>query len=179
MHYATLATAAILALSAGTVLAGAGEHGHGHGHGHGAAKADGPRQQTAWGIAGDAKRARTIEVAMTDDMRFTPDRLQVRQGETIRFVVRNKGKMLHEMVLGTKASLDEHAVLMVKFPGMEHDEPHMTHVKPGARDAIVWNFNRPGEFHYACLIAGHYQAGMVGTISVVPAGTPNRKETKP
>jgi plastocyanin len=28
------------------------------------------------------------------------------------------------------------------------------------------NFNRPGEFDFACLIAGHYQAGMVGKITV-------------
>ncbi|NKE67469.1 cupredoxin family protein [Ramlibacter sp. RBP-2] len=168
MTYQAVATAAILTFSAAAALAGAGHHGHGQG----ARKAGVPaREQTAWGVAGDARGARTIEVTMTDDMRFTPQRIQVRQGDTIRFVVRNNGKMLHEMVLGTKASLEEHAALMVKFPGMEHDEPYMTHVKPGARQAIVWNFNRPGEFHYACLIAGHYQAGMVGTISVVPAGT--------
>lgn len=176
MKYQAVAMAAVFALSAGAALAGAGDHGHGHGPKKAGAAA---KEQTAWGIAGDARRARTIEVAMTDDMRFTPDRIQVRQGETIRFVVRNKGKMLHEMVLGTKASLDEHAAMMAKFPGMEHDEPHMTHVKPGARQEIVWNFNRPGEFHYACLIPGHYQAGMVGAISVVPAGTSNRKDLKP
>lgn len=166
MKYRAVATAAIFTFSAAAALAGPGDHGRGAGKA-GAAVA---KEQTAWGVAGDAGRARTIQVRMTDDMRFTPDRIQVRQGETIRFVVRNQGKMLHEMVLGTKASLDEHAALMVKFPGMEHDEPHMTHVKAGSRQEIVWNFNRPGEFHYACLIAGHYQAGMVGTISVVPVG---------
>ena len=165
MNYQAVATVIVLALSAGAASAGA------DGHGSRKAAATVAKVQTAWGIAGDARAARTIEVRMTDDMRFTPDRIQVRQGETIRFVVRNGGRMLHEMVLGTKASLDEHAAMMLKFPGMEHDEPHMTHVKAGARQEIVWNFNRPGEFHYACLIAGHYQAGMVGTISVVPAGT--------
>ena len=169
MKYRAAATAAIFTFSA-AALAGAGDHGHGH---HGAKKAGAAavaKEQTAWGIAGETRGARTIEVGMTDDMRFTPGRIQVRQGETIRFVVRNKGRMLHEMVLGTKASLDEHAAMMAKYPGMEHDEPHMTHVKAGSRQEIVWNFNRAGEFHYACLIAGHYQAGMVGAISVVPAG---------
>lgn len=167
MKYRTLAAAAIFTLSAAAALAGPG----GHGHGTGAGKTAAAKEQTAWGIAGNGKRARTIQIRMTDDMRFTPDRIQVRQGETIRFVVRNQGKMLHEMVLGTRAALDEHAALMVKFPGMEHDEPHMTHVKAGSRQEIVWNFNRAGEFHYACLIAGHYQAGMVGTIIVVPMDT--------
>lgn len=125
------------------------------------------KEQKPWGIAGDARSAvRTIEVRMTDDMRFSPDRIQVRQGETVRFVIRNMGGMLHEMVIGTQQDLNEHAAMMLRFPGMEHDEPYMTHVKPGQRGQIVWNFNRAGEFQFACLIAGHYQAGMVGTISV-------------
>jgi uncharacterized cupredoxin-like copper-binding protein len=68
--------------------------------------------------------------------------------------------------------------MMVKFPGMEHDEPYMTHVSPGKRGQIVWNFNRPGEFQFACLIAGHYQAGMVGTINVVPTGKSIERKVK-
>lgn len=128
------------------------------------------KEQKPWGIAGDAKAARrTIEVTMTDDMRFTPDRIEVRQGETVRFVVKNSGKLLHEFVIGTKKDLDEHAALMVKFPGMEHDEPYMAHVAAGKSGELVWNFNRAGEFDFACLIAGHYQAGMVGRIKVVAA----------
>lgn len=127
------------------------------------------KEQKAWGIAGDADQVdRTIEVSMTDQMRFTPDRIEVKLGETIRFVHRNQGRMLHEFVLGTKQDLDEHAAMMVKFPGMEHDEPYMAHVGPGKREEIVWTFNRAGEFDFACLIAGHYQAGMVGKISVSP-----------
>ncbi|MBC7832258.1 MAG: cupredoxin family protein [Hyphomicrobium sp.] len=128
------------------------------------------KEQKPWGIAGDAKAARrTVEVKMTDNMRFTPDRLEVRQGETVRFVIRNDGKLLHEYVLGTKKDLDEHAALMVKFPSMEHDEPYMAHVAPGKTGRIVWTFNRAGDFDFACLIAGHYQAGMVGKIKVVAA----------
>jgi uncharacterized cupredoxin-like copper-binding protein len=143
-----------------------------HGQPHSAEKpAAAAKEQTAWGIAGDAKAvSRTIEVSMTDDMRFTPNRIQVREGETARLVVRNQGKMLHELVVGTQEALDEHAAMMAKFPSMEHDEAYMTHVKPGPdRGVIIWNFNRPGEFQFACLIPGHYRAGMVGAISVTPA----------
>jgi uncharacterized cupredoxin-like copper-binding protein/Spy/CpxP family protein refolding chaperone len=128
------------------------------------------REQKPWGIAGDAKGSRTIEIRMSDDMRFRPDRIEVREGETIRFVVRNAGKVLHEMVIGTEKELQEHAALMRNFPGMEHDEPFMTHVKPGRKGDIVWNFNRPGTFQFACLIPGHYEAGMKGTIIVTPRG---------
>ena len=127
------------------------------------------KEQKPWGIAGDAKAVqRTIKFTMTDDMRFSPDRIAVRQGDTIRFVLANHGKQMHEFVLGTKADLDEHAVLMRKFPNMEHDEPYMAHVQAGKTAAVIWTFNRPGEFDFACLIAGHYDAGMVGKVTVAP-----------
>lgn len=142
---------------------------------HGKKKA-GPvtREQKDWGIAGDAKAARrTVELVMSDNMRFTPDRIEVKQGETVKFVVKNGGKMMHEIVIGTKKELDEHAALMMKFPNMEHDEPYMAHVAPGKAGELVWTFNRAGEFDFACLIPGHYQAGMVGKIKVVAAGKGN------
>ena len=127
------------------------------------------KEQKAWGIAGDAKAvARTITLRMTDDMRFTPSHIAVREGETLRLRAENKGQVLHEIVIGTKADLDQHAAMMAKHPGMEHDEPHMAHVKAGQTGDIVWTFNRPGNFDFACLIAGHYQAGMTGTITVLP-----------
>jgi len=125
------------------------------------------KEQKPWGIAGDPKSVtRTVTLAMDDNMRFTPDKLAFKQGETVRFVIRNQGKLLHELVIGTKPELDAHAAMMVKFPGMEHDEPYMAHVPAGKSGELVWTFNRTGEFDFACLIAGHYQAGMVGKISV-------------
>jgi len=128
------------------------------------------KEQKAWGIAGDAKSVtRTVTLTMDDNMRFTPDKLDFKQGETVRFVIRNQGKLLHELVIGTKKELDEHAALMLKFPTMQHDEPYMAHVGAGKRGGLIWTFNRAGEFDFACLIAGHYQAGMVGKISVAAA----------
>jgi uncharacterized cupredoxin-like copper-binding protein len=125
------------------------------------------KEQKDWGIAGDAKQAkRTIEVRMLDAMRFVPDRIEAGLGETIRFTARNTGRVMHEFVIGTKKENETHAALMVKFPNMEHDEPYMAHVPPGKTGQIVWTFNRAGEFEFACLIAGHYQSGMVGRILV-------------
>jgi uncharacterized cupredoxin-like copper-binding protein len=138
------------------------------------------KEQMDWGIAGDATAVkRTINVVMTDHMRFTPDRIEVKQGETIRIVHKNVGKIMHEFVIGTKKSLDEHAATMLKFPNMEHDEPYMAHVAPGKTEEVIWTFNRPGEFDFACLIPGHYQAGMIGKIKVVPAGDEMVKGRKP
>lgn len=130
------------------------------------------KEQKPWGIAGDAKAVtRTVGIAMADTMRFTPSRVEVMQGETVRFVISNKGRLLHEMVIGDKQTLDEHAALMARFPKMEHDEPFMAHVPAGKQGALVWNFNRPGEFDFACLVAGHYQAGMIGKITVAATAT--------
>jgi uncharacterized cupredoxin-like copper-binding protein len=140
-----------------------------HGNAHENTAAPAVKEQKPWGIAGDAGRvARTIKVSMSDRMRFTPDAITIRQGETIRFVVKNDGQLMHEFVLGTREAHEEHAALMIRFPNMEHDEPYMTHVAPGKTGEIVWTFNRAGEFGFACLIAGHYQAGMVGKVVVLP-----------
>jgi uncharacterized cupredoxin-like copper-binding protein len=98
---------------------------------------------------------------MSDEMRFFPAVLEVKRGDTVRFVLKNKGQVLHEMVIGTLDELKEHAELMKKFPDMEHDEPYMAHVKPGATQEIVWQFNRSGEFNYACLVASRFEGGMV------------------
>ncbi len=140
-------------------------------------KATGPvkKEQKDWGIAGDAKAVkRTITIKMLDTMRFSPDRIEVMHGETVRFTARNTGKVMHEFVIGTKKENEEHAALMIKFPTMEHDEPYMAHVAPGKTGEIIWNFNRAGEFDFACLIAGHYQAGMVGKLKVLAsAGSKN------
>ncbi|OWG19305.1 hypothetical protein KDK82_2789 [Delftia sp. K82] len=132
-----------------------------------APKAAAVKEQKPWGIAGDASAARrTITLHMSDNMRFTPERISVKRGETVRLRVANKGQVMHEIVLGTPASLDEHAQMMLKFPTMEHGEPYMAHVSPGKSGDLVWNFNREGSFDFACLIPGHYQAGMRGTITV-------------
>jgi uncharacterized cupredoxin-like copper-binding protein len=95
-----------------------------------------------------------------------PGDLEVKRGETVRFIVRNDGKVMHEMVIGRMQELKEHAELMRKFPGMEHDEPYMAHVAPGKEGEIVWQFTRAGVFHYACLIPGHMEAGMIAKITV-------------
>ena len=137
------------------------------------AKKAGPikKEQKDWGIAGDAKAAkRTIEVSMLDTMKFSPDKIDVKVGDTVKFIVKNSGQQLHEFVIGTKKENDEHAALMVKFPNMEHDEPYMAHVAPGKTGEIVWRFNKVGNFDFACLMAGHYQAGMIGKITVAAAG---------
>ena len=124
-------------------------------------------EPTPFGIAADPRKAkRTIRVGMSDAMRFTPSHIEVRRGEVVRFVAANKGQVLHEMVLGTREELEKHAELMKKFPGMEHDEPHMAHVAPGRTGEIGWRFTQPGTFHFGCLIPGHFEAGMVGKITV-------------
>lgn len=125
-------------------------------------------EQKEFGIAGDPTRVtRTIKIDMNDRMRFSPAAITVKQGETIRFVVNNSGKLMHEMVLGTMKDLRKHADMMRNFPGMEHEEPHMTHVAPDNTEEFVWTFNRPGSFNYACLIAGHFESGMKGSVRVV------------
>jgi uncharacterized cupredoxin-like copper-binding protein len=168
MHMKQLILSVAAALAIGTGAGDVSAHESAHQGTHKAADVATKKEQKPWGIAGDPQTAsRTLAIAMGDDMRFTPSTLEVKQGETVRFVVTNKGRLLHEMVIGDRKSLDEHAALMAKFPTMEHDEPFMAHVSPGRQETLVWTFNRAGEFEFACLVDGHFKAGMLGTIKVV------------
>jgi uncharacterized cupredoxin-like copper-binding protein len=122
---------------------------------------------TPFGMQGDpAMVNRTIRVSMNDRMRFEPASVNVRRGDTVRLVLVNEGAVLHEMVLGTVQTLKEHRETMKKHPGMSHDEPGAAHVKPGATGEIVWRFTQAGEFQFACLLPGHFEAGMVGKVIV-------------
>ena len=119
------------------------------------------------GRPGDPDKVTTaIEVEMNDDMRFRPDFIEVKRGETVKFVVKNAGKTKHELVLGTIGELKAHAVLMRKFPEMEHDDPNQVSVEPGKTGELIWQFTQPGRFYFACLVPGHFEAGMVGKILV-------------
>lgn len=109
---------------------------------------------------------RTVKLDMTDAYQFTPADVTVKRGETVKIFVANSGKVLHEMVPGTTEELKEQASLMKKFRDMEHADANMAHVKPSAKGEIVWQFTKAGEYQFACLIPGHYEAGMVGKVVV-------------
>ncbi|MBL8278136.1 MAG: cupredoxin family protein [Pelomonas sp.] len=122
---------------------------------------------TPFGRQGDPRKVtRTIAIQMGDNMRFTPSALTVKRGETVRLKVTNRGQLLHELVLGTEDALKAHAEAMRKHPGMVHDDPSMVHVAAGATGEIVWQFHRAGEFSFACLLPGHFEAGMTGKVVV-------------
>lgn len=125
-------------------------------------------EEYAFGREGDPKKVtRTVRVGMADTMRFAPAELTVKRGETVKFVVRNNGKVKHEMVIGTMKGLKDHAEMMKKHPGMVHDDPFMAHVAPGRTEIIVWQFTREGTYYYGCLEPGHFEAGMAGKLEVV------------
>lgn len=113
-----------------------------------------------------AKVTRTVDIVMYDTMRYTPANIQVKRGETIRFRVKNAGQIKHEMVLGSRAELKEHAKTMTQFPEMEHDDPNAISVEPGKMGELVWRFTQAGKFDFACLVPGHFEAGMQGKIAV-------------
>jgi len=121
------------------------------------------------GVPGNPKKpARTVTVIMSDDngMKFTPDHLDVKKGEQVHFIIQNKGALKHEFMLASVADNDKHAKLMMKYPDMEHDDPNAKSVDPGKSAEILWRFSKGGTFEFACLIPGHREAGMHGTVTV-------------
>lgn len=156
-----IVSAIALSLSAAGTFAHEDEHQAGQKEKHGEGHAD------AIGKPGDpTKVSRSIEVEMRDSMRFSPADIKVKRGETIKFVLKNGGKVKHEMVLGSIDELKEHAALMQKFPDMEHADPNMVSVEAGQTGELVWQFTKAGTFEFACLQPGHFEAGMVGKVAV-------------
>lgn len=113
-----------------------------------------------------AKATRTVDVTMNDTMRFSPNAIPVKAGDTIRFQVRNAGMIEHEMVIGTTAELKEHAKMMREMAGEKHAAPNKLTLAPGAQGTLVWRFEKPGTVDFACLVPGHFEAGMVGKVVV-------------
>lgn len=143
--------------------------GTGHTH-HEAMESGAMSEESNFGKPGVLKDVtRTIEVSMGDDMRFKPDTINIKQGETIRFVIKNTGTTDHEMVLGTSEDIREHREMMKKMPGMVHTDANSVRVQPGKSGEIIWNFDLAGVFEFACLIPGHSEAGMKGNITVNPS----------
>lgn len=120
-----------------------------------------------YGREGDPRKVkRVISIELSDAMRFFPSELRVKRGETVRFELRNSGQMPHGLVIGTMDDLKKRAALVRRKPEVAHDEGHGVKVEPGGTSRLVWQFTRPGEFHYGCLVPGHFDAGMIGTIVV-------------
>lgn len=162
----TMMIAGAIALTSLPVLADAGHGKMGQGKmGQGMMGED-----HAYGRPGDPKQpARAVSITMRESegkMVFIPDRIEVRRGEQIRFVLRNDGALEHEFVLGTEDENMKHMMQMEKNPDMEHDDPNAIRLKPGASGEIVWRFTKAGIFDVACLFPGHRQLGMFGSVAV-------------
>lgn len=149
--------AAASMLVMGSAWAGPGGAGHSHAN-------------FSAGEPGDPRKpAKVVNVAMREGdgkMLFVPERLEVKRGEQVKFVLRNNGELEHEFVLATTDENLKHAEEMKKNPDMEHDDPNAKRVQPKKAQDLVWKFTKAGTFEYGCLIPGHREAGMVGTIVV-------------
>ena len=127
------------------------------------------RASTVGGPGDPKKPARTVEIVMSeaqDGMRFSPDRVEARPGEQIRFAVRNSGTVSHEYFLGTAEANKAHAALMAAMPEMKHHHPNAVTVAPGASAPLIWRFTHKGDFEFARLAPGRHEAGMHGAVAV-------------
>jgi uncharacterized cupredoxin-like copper-binding protein len=154
--------ATLVAIATSAAFA-SGNHAGTHAHGD---------EDSAIGKPGKAQQVtRTVNVDMTDNMRFTPASIDVKQGETIRFKVKNSGQVKHEFVLGTEQELKEHYQVMLKNPEMEHEDPQMITLAGGKTGEVIWQFTKAGKVNFACLQPGHYDAGMKGAVTVAKSGS--------
>ena len=163
--------------SMGSGKMGHGTMGHGEtGHGHGS---------SATGEPGKAAHAmRTISIMMDDNF-YAPKKITVNEGETVRFVVKNKGQLVHEFNIGTAAMHADHQKEMMGMMdkgileadkinhnmmkmggGMMHDDPNSVLLEPGKSGEVIWKFAKSGNLEFACNVPGHYEAGMKGHLKI-------------
>ena len=152
-----LLAAALAALASSAFASGSHEGGHG--------------EESLAGEPGKkSKVTQTIQVTMKEaddgEMLFMPASVKVKEGQTVRFAIRNSGETDHEFVLDTEEEVMEHKKVMEKFPEMEHDDPNSVRLAPGKTGEIIWKFTKSGNLKFACLIPGHYEAGMHGDLAV-------------
>ncbi|MCR8825283.1 copper-binding protein [Pseudosulfitobacter koreensis] len=160
------------ALVLGAPAFSAGNHSGGHDESH----AD-EHAEMMVGRPGDAASVdRSVDVTMREtddgDMVFEPATLEIAQGETIRFNVTNAGALEHEFVLDTMVGNEAHKEMMARMD-MEHDDPNSIRLDEGTSGEVIWTFSNAGTFEFACLIPGHYEAGMHGPITVAENVTQN------
>ncbi len=138
---------------------------HDHGaHQHHSSEA----HQSAAGKPGKASAVRrSIKVTMLDTMRYEPSSITVKPGETLRFVIENKGKLAHEFGIGTPEEQMQHAEMMKAMPDMKHDDPNVVTLEPGQKKELIWQFTKAGTFEIACHVPGHYPAGMKMAVTSV------------
>ena len=126
--------------------------------------------EVAYGRPGHpTKGSRVVQVFMKETesgMAFAPERIEVAKGEQIQFVLRNGGELDHELVIGTVEANRVHAAAMAAHPDMAHEDPNAKRLRPKTSSVLRWQFTEAGTFEYACLIPGHREAGMVGTVVV-------------
>ena len=107
---------------------------------------------------------RTVEIEMRD-IAFSPDKVDVRAGEKVRFVFTNKGSLTHDAFIGDAAAQEQHEKDMRS--GHSHGEgSNAITLKPGKKAQLVHTFDRPGEILIGCHQPGHYAGGMKATVKV-------------
>jgi uncharacterized cupredoxin-like copper-binding protein len=150
-----------LALGLGAPVFAAPGHGHSPhgGAAHGATATDGQP-----GNAAEAARTVRIETREND---YSVKQIQVKAGETIRFVVTNVSYEPHEFGIASPQEHEQHRAMMKEMPDMKHDEPNVVTVMPGETKELVWKFGRDGNVEFACNIPGHSERGMKGAFRVL------------
>jgi uncharacterized cupredoxin-like copper-binding protein len=116
-----------------------------------------------------SKVGRVVAIVMRETS-FEPNALDVKAGETIRFVVTNKSAIDHDFTLGDAATQSAHRKEMaeaVESGGAHHHhEANAITVKASETRQLIWTFTKPGRVEFDCNVPGHFEAGMGGVILV-------------
>lgn len=111
---------------------------------------------------------RVVNVTMRD-IAFDPSAVEVKAGETVRFVFHNEGQIRHDAFIGDEAAQAEHEKEM-KEAGSDgkdgHGDGHGITVDPGDIGSLTHKFKAGDSLIIGCHEVGHYAAGMKVAVTV-------------
>ena len=132
---------------------------------------------------------RVIEIKMYDNY-YEPNEINIKNGETIKFIVHNYGELVHEFNIATKEMHIKHQPEMMKMVenqiilpdkidkkkmkelskkdhSMAHSHSNSVLLEPNETAILIWKFNTDKDLEAACNVPGHYEVGMVININSI------------
>lgn len=147
----------------------------------GAGMAQATRPVPTSGKAADPAQMRTIDIIGNDEMKYSVTTITAKPGERLRIRMISRGTipkiaMAHNVVvLQPGTNIDKFLTAGAPFRETDFIAPAMQNLViaktpfagPGEMVQVVFTVPaKPGQYPYLCTFAGHYAAGMKGTLTV-------------
>jgi len=108
-------------------------------------------------VPGTAENPRVIAVDATGSLTFDPNSIALVAGEVVRFEITNTAGFVHNLYIGAPADIDAR-----NTAALQGTADFTT-----GTETLTYTVPASGDLAFACLVPGHLEAGMRGTVALV------------